>query len=90
MPGHEPPRDQVAVLHKALDLLQSLAEAPLSAAEISKQIGMAKPTVYRIIRTLQSRGFVARERDGSRLRTRFHISLRRPITGTALYGQARC
>lgn len=69
-----PPRDEVAVLHKALDLLQCLAETPLSAAEISKQINMAKPTVYRIVRTLQSRGFVAREVDGSRY-----------MLGTAVY-----
>ncbi len=74
MSGRQSPRDHVAVLHKALDLLQSLAGAPLSPAEISKQIGMAKPTVYRIIRTLESRGFVAREQDASRY-----------MLGTAVY-----
>jgi IclR family transcriptional regulator, acetate operon repressor len=68
------PRDEIAVLHKAIDLLECLVEAPLTAGEISKQIGMAKPTVYRIIRTLQTRGLVAREIDGSRY-----------MLGTAVY-----
>jgi DNA-binding IclR family transcriptional regulator len=62
------PAGQVAVLHKALDLLECLAAAPLTAADISKQIGVAKPTVYRLLNTLQSRDFVAREADGTRYR----------------------
>ena len=60
------PTGQVAVLHKALDLLECLAAAPLTAADISDRIGVAKPTVYRLLSTLQSRGFVAKEPDGSR------------------------
>ena len=70
----QPPRDEVAVLHKALDLLEALVESPLTAAEISRKIGVAKPTVYRIVRTLQSRGFVSHEVDGSRF-----------MLGTAVY-----
>jgi IclR family acetate operon transcriptional repressor len=54
------------VLHKALDLLECLAAAPLTAADISKRIGVAKPTVYRLLNTLQSRDYVAREADGAR------------------------
>jgi IclR family transcriptional regulator, acetate operon repressor len=60
------PTGQVAVLHKALDLLECLAAGPLTAADISKRIGVAKPTVYRLLSTLQSRGFIAKEQDGSR------------------------
>lgn len=75
MAQEEPiPRDQVAVIHKALDLLECLAASPMTATEISKHIGMAKPTVYRIVRTLLSRGFVAKELDGSRY-----------LLGTAVY-----
>lgn len=70
----QPPRDEVAVLHKAIDVLECLAGTPLTAGEVSKQIGMAKPTVYRIIRTLQNRGLVAREVDGARY-----------MLGTAIY-----
>lgn len=68
-------RDHVAAIHKALDVLECLATAPMTASEISKHIGMVKPTVYRIVRTLQSRGYVAKELDGSRY-----------LLGTAIYG----
>lgn len=59
-------KGQVAVLHKALDLLECLVAAPLTAADISRQIGVAKPTVYRLLSTLQSRGFIVKEPDGAR------------------------
>lgn len=61
-----PPSGQVAVVHKAIDLLECLAAAPLSAADISRQIGVAKPTVYRLLGTLQSRGFVTKEQGSGR------------------------
>jgi IclR family acetate operon transcriptional repressor len=57
---------QVAVLHKALDLLECLAVEPSTASDISKHIGVAKPTVYRLLSTLQTREFVTREPDGGR------------------------
>ncbi|HEY2266223.1 MAG TPA: IclR family transcriptional regulator [Streptosporangiaceae bacterium] len=60
------PAGQVAVLHKALDLLECLAAGPLTAADISKRIGVAKPTVYRLLNTLQSREYVSRDADGTR------------------------
>lgn len=60
------PAGQVAVLHKALDLLECVAADPLTAADISKRIGVTKPTVYRLLGTLQSRGFVTKEADSSR------------------------
>jgi IclR family acetate operon transcriptional repressor len=94
---------QVAVLHKALDLLECLAAAPLTAADISKRIGVAKPTVYRLLSTLQSRGFIDKEPDGSRymIGSAVHalgagpgsptdlISLTRPFTAklAATYGE---
>jgi IclR family acetate operon transcriptional repressor len=56
----------VAVLHKALDVLECLAAGPLTAADISKRIGVAKPTVYRLLNTLQSRDWVARDAEGTR------------------------
>lgn len=62
------PAGQVAVLHKALDVLECLAAGPLTAADISKRIGVAKPTVYRLLNTLQSRDYVARDAEGTRYR----------------------
>jgi len=70
----QPARGEVAVLHKALGLLECLGTGPMTAAELSRQLGIAKPTVYRIIRTLLSREFINKERDGSRY-----------MIGTALY-----
>ncbi|MHB1533387.1 MAG: IclR family transcriptional regulator [Acidimicrobiales bacterium] len=72
--GAQTRRTEVAVIHKALDLLESLAASPSTAAELSARIDMAKPTVYRILRTLQTRGFIAKELDGTRymLGSAFH------------------
>ena len=60
------PRTEVAVISKALDLIECLAETPLTAAEISAHIDVSKPTIYRLLRTLQSRDFVAKEFEGTR------------------------
>jgi IclR family acetate operon transcriptional repressor len=48
-------------LLKALDVLECLAAAgrPLTAPEVAKQCGMSRPTVYRLLTTLQTRGYVA-------------------------------
>ncbi len=61
-------RDQIAVIHKLLDLLECLAVGPHSAAELAERMGVAKPTVYRILRTLQSRDFVTKEVGGPNYR----------------------
>jgi len=48
---------------KALDILEcvALAEQPLSAAEVAKLCGLSRPTAYRLIRTLTTRGYVAQD-----------------------------
>lgn len=54
----------VRVLHKAidiLDLVRGSAEG-VGLAGLTEQSGMPKPTVYRILATLESRGYL--ERDG--------------------------
>jgi len=45
---------------KALDILDCVANAntPLPAPEIAKRCGMSRPTAYRLLTTLQSRGFI--------------------------------
>lgn len=54
-------RDEVGVLLKSMNLLFCLAEAPLSVVELSAHTGVSKPTIYRILNTLESGGFVTRE-----------------------------
>ncbi len=53
--------DEVHVLIKSMNLLVCLAEAPLSVVELSEKTGVTKPTVYRILNTLESGGFVVRD-----------------------------
>jgi IclR family transcriptional regulator, acetate operon repressor len=67
-PGQPPPRDQIAVVHKLLDIFECLSVGPHTAAELAGRVGVAKPAVYRILRTLQSRDFVTKEVGGANYR----------------------
>jgi IclR family acetate operon transcriptional repressor len=54
----------VAVLQKALDLLEVLAEQPdLGLSELSEKTGASKASTYRMLSTLESRGFVVKRGD---------------------------
>ena len=54
----------VAVLQKALDLLEVLAEEPdLGLSELSEKTGASKASTYRMLSTLESRGFVVKRGD---------------------------
>jgi len=48
---------------KALDVLEciALADHPLSAAEVAKRCQLSRPTAYRLICTLNTRGYVAED-----------------------------
>jgi IclR family transcriptional regulator, KDG regulon repressor len=50
---------------KALDILEciALADHPLSTAEVAKCCKLARPTAYRLICTLNTRGYVAQDDD---------------------------
>lgn len=52
----------VLVLHKTIDVLDALRQVPegLSLAGLATQTSMPKPTVYRILSTLESRGYLER------------------------------
>ena len=57
----------VQVLHKTVDILEALRRVPdgLALGEISTKVAMPKPTVYRILATLESRGYLERSSSGS-------------------------
>jgi len=76
--GNSNRHDEVNVLIKAMNLLVCLAEAPLSVVELSEKTGISKPTVYRILHTLDTGGFVVRDREN-----------RKYILGPALIGLGR-
>lgn len=71
-------RDEVGVLLKSMNILVSLAESPLSVVELSERTGISKPTVYRILNTLESGGFILRD-----------TLKRKYILGPALIGLGR-
>ncbi|MBO4207952.1 IclR family transcriptional regulator [Micromonospora echinofusca] len=71
--------DEVAVLVKALDILDRMAlDAPCTVVSLCEHTGVTKPAAYRIMKTLEQRGYVVRD-DATR-----EYSL-----GPALYGLSR-
>ena len=65
---------------KSLDLLECLANSdkPLTAPEIAKKCKMSRPTAYRLLATLQSRGYVTNKEHEYSLGTKI-LSLSRVI-----------
>lgn len=65
---------------KSLDLLECLAnsEKPLTAPQIAKLCGVSRPTAYRLLATLQSRGYVTNKEHEYSLGTKI-LSLSRVI-----------
>lgn len=59
---------------KALDVLEALQHADeMTLAEIVERTGMPKSSCYRIIQTLESRGYVERGQDEKRYRLTFQL-----------------
>jgi DNA-binding IclR family transcriptional regulator len=57
----------VRVLHKTLDILETIKsnESGFKLADLARQAGLPKATVYRILATLEGRGYLDRAGDGS-------------------------
>jgi IclR family transcriptional regulator, KDG regulon repressor len=57
----------VRVLHKMLDILETIKQSPegLRLAELSRSVELPKATVYRILNTLETRGYLDRDGDGN-------------------------
>jgi IclR family KDG regulon transcriptional repressor len=57
----------VRVLHKTLDILETIKsrESGFKLAELSREVELPKATVYRILTTLEGRGYLDRAADGS-------------------------
>jgi IclR family transcriptional regulator, acetate operon repressor len=60
---HSPPQSERSPVTKALRLLAHIArwKEPATLAELSRTIGLPKPTTYRLVRTLENVGFVQRD-----------------------------
>ncbi|MEO7145717.1 MAG: IclR family transcriptional regulator, partial [Bryobacteraceae bacterium] len=70
---------QVLVLHKTLDVLEAIKgqDAGMGLAELSRHLRIPKPTVYRILVTLETRGYLDRRPDGSFRMSEKMFNLRR-------------
>jgi len=69
--GREHAVGDVNVLHKALDVLEFLGDGKEAAvADLCAATGLAKPTAYRILTTLEHRAYVTRGRPAARGGTR--------------------
>lgn len=58
-----PSRYSIAAVDRALDLLEALrARGPATLAELAEQIGSTRPAAFRLLRTLQARGYAIQDR----------------------------
>jgi len=75
----------VQLLRKALGVLEALGAAgsAVSLAELTRRVGLPKPTVYRIVRTLVDAGYASQE-PGSRAYAPTASLVRLGRSGTAL------
>ncbi len=72
-------RAGILVLHKTLDILETIREARagLSLADLARALSLPKPTAYRIVSTLEARGYLARNQAGRYQMTRKFFELER-------------
>ena len=58
-----PPPEPRSPVHKALRLLSRIAssDAPMALPELSRALGMSRPTAYRLAQLLAHEGFVAQD-----------------------------
>src|SRR4051794_33173950 len=64
-PAQEAPG--VRVLHKTLDILETIKESPngVRLSDLARSVELPKATVYRILATLETRGYLDRSEGGS-------------------------
>src|SRR5687768_8369179 len=91
----ETPDYSIAVLDRALDLLEALADAPagapLGVSEVARRAGATKSAAFRILSNLERRGYVAKDPISSRytLGTRLAYLGERSLGATGLRSAAR-
>lgn len=64
-PLESKPADQVQTLVRAFSILEAVARSPagISLADVSRRVGLHKSTVFRMIRTLATLGYVVQSSD---------------------------
>jgi DNA-binding IclR family transcriptional regulator len=59
-------------LHKALDILETIGEgrSGFALTDLARALDLPKPTAYRIVATMETRGYIARNKNGHYQMTR--------------------
>jgi DNA-binding IclR family transcriptional regulator len=72
----------VRVLHKTLDILETVKsrESGYRLADLARAVELPKATVYRILTTLEGRGYLDRGADGSYRIARKLFDMQRPVS----------
>jgi DNA-binding IclR family transcriptional regulator len=85
-----PGQDGVQVIYRAVDILWALRAHPegLSLPEIAREVGLARPTVHRIVSTLEAVGFVL-PMPGGRVRLGVALSILGAAANTRLEAELR-
>jgi IclR family KDG regulon transcriptional repressor len=75
-------RPGILVLHKMLDILETIREgrSGVGLADLSRALNLPKPTAYRIVATLESRGYLARNPAGHFQMTRKFFDLQLDVS----------
>jgi DNA-binding IclR family transcriptional regulator len=65
-------RKGILVLHKALDILETIREgrSGFTLPDLARALALPKPTAYRIVATMESRGYITRNKSGHYQMTR--------------------
>lgn len=66
----EKPGDSVRAVERALDILRAFTpeDSQLSAVDLAKRVHLSRPTLYRLLYTLEKQGFIVSEGDPQRFR----------------------
>lgn len=69
-PGHDRGAEGVRAVERALDILSAFApgDNELLVADLLKRVGLSRPTLYRLLHTLEKKGFVASSGEPQRFR----------------------
>lgn len=80
----------VRVLHKTLDILETIKESPsgLRLADLHRSVELPKATVYRILNTLETRGYLDRDNAGHYRMARKLFDLQRKAPIEQVLGEA--
>jgi DNA-binding IclR family transcriptional regulator len=60
-PSKTPKVERVQSIERGIDILDALAAGPMTVTEVSRETGLAGPTVFRLLATLGHRGMVVKD-----------------------------